>query len=99
MYPKRFNDGRKVTKHKNELINLSFSDNGETLDGKAKKRKQKGGNKREEERQRKAWIGTQRVSTARRSYIQQVNTNAQIAEAFWYGQQAAHAMEQSSNLG
>ena len=84
---------------KTELLNPTVLDNGETLVKKAKKRKQKGTNKNEEERQRKAWIGTQRASAVRKPYIQQINTNAQVAESFWYGQQAAHAMEQSSNIG
>lgn len=89
----------KLQNIKTELLNPTVSDNGGILEEKAKKCKQKGTNKNEEDRQRKAWIGTQRVSASRKTRIQPINTNAHVAEAFWYGQQAAHAMEQNSNSG
>lgn len=57
-------------------------------------------NNNEEQRQRKAWVNLQRLGaiSSRKPYIQQINTDAQVAEALWYGQQAAYAMEQGDNI-
>ncbi len=78
---------------------ISDNEDKENLRSKSRRLKHKNINNHEEQRQRKAWIGTQRVKASRKPYIQQVNPNVQVAEAFWYGQQAAHAMDQSNNQG
>lgn len=95
-------EGASVAKPQNinaELLNPLVSANREISGGKTKKFKRKSTDQVEEQRQRQAWIATQRASASRKTRIQPINTNAHVAEAFWYGQQAAYAMEQNSNSG
>ncbi len=92
--------GQEITVAELALINLDFpnktlSDFEQTLSQGVKTFKQKVTRRGEEQRQRKVSIGMQRASIARKPYVAQVNTDAEMAEAHWHGNQAALAIEQS----
>ena len=94
--------GQEITVAELALINPDFpnktlSDIEQASSESVKTVKQKPSGRREEQRQRKAWIGMQRTSFSRKASVQQVNTDAQISEAHWHGKQAAYAIKQSMN--